>query len=108
MLVGGAGADVLMGGPGADRFVFERLGHIGKGAGSDRIAGFTPGEDRIDLTALDLHWSGAAFSGQAGSIRLVVAGDAALLQIDGTGNGKVDAALLLDGITHLGVGDLLL
>jgi Ca2+-binding RTX toxin-like protein len=108
VLVGGAGADVLMGGPGADRFVFETLGDIGKGAGSDRIAGFTPGEDRIDLTALDLHWSGAAFSGQAGSIRLVVAGDVGMLQIDGTGNGKIDATLLLDGITHLAAGDLLL
>ena len=43
-LDGGPGNDTLRGGPGADVFVFA------PGSGVDRIADFTRGEDRIDLT----------------------------------------------------------
>ncbi|MFW8595905.1 hypothetical protein [Cribrihabitans neustonicus] len=45
-LEGGAGADWLAGGAGADVFVFTR------GHGTDRIADFTPGADRISLSGL--------------------------------------------------------
>ncbi|HWX50725.1 MAG TPA: glycerophosphodiester phosphodiesterase family protein [Roseomonas sp.] len=44
VLIGGAGADVLIGEAGADRFVF------GPGSGADRIADFTVGEDRIEVS----------------------------------------------------------
>ena len=47
-LVGGAGDDRLEGGAGDDVFVF------GPGHGSDTIARFTDGEDRIDLRAFGL------------------------------------------------------
>lgn len=56
ILTGGRGQDVLTGGAGADQFVF------GPRAGNDRITDFTPGEDRIDLSALFgpvLGWSDA-------------------------------------------------
>ena len=45
-LEGGAGNDLLVGGAGADVFVF------GAGPGADRISGFQPGIDRIELHGL--------------------------------------------------------
>ena len=48
-LIGGPGRDTLIGGKGADTFVFAAAGHVGR----DRILGFTPGEDRIDLGGVD-------------------------------------------------------
>ena len=44
-LEGGAGDDLLVGGAGADLFVF------GPGSGADRISGFQPGVDRVELTS---------------------------------------------------------
>lgn len=49
-LSGGAGGDVLIGGLGSDRFIFRN------GAGSDRIADFTVGSDRLQLG--HQNWSG--------------------------------------------------
>ena len=55
-LMGGAGSDTLMGGVGADIFV------LADGQGTDTLADFTPGEDKIsfqrDLTFADLSFSG--------------------------------------------------
>lgn len=45
ILIDGAGSDVLSGGPGADIFVFGLDGEL------DTILDFTPGEDRIDISA---------------------------------------------------------
>jgi len=42
-LDGGAGNDLLVGGAGADLFIF------GPGSGTDRISGFEPGIDRVEL-----------------------------------------------------------
>lgn len=47
LLKGGRGADHLIGGPGRDLFVFAHVSEAG-----DTIADFTPGEDKIDLRAL--------------------------------------------------------
>lgn len=47
-LAGGAGSDALYGGAGADTFVFTRE----DAGGRDRIHDFTPGLDRIDLSAI--------------------------------------------------------
>lgn len=46
LLQGGGGADTLIGGAGADRLIFTDRG------GRDRVVGFTPGTDRIDLSGL--------------------------------------------------------
>lgn len=52
LLTGGAGRDVLIGGGGADRFVFTSV--LDSTAGTiDRIRDFAPGQDVIDLGAID-------------------------------------------------------
>lgn len=56
-IYGGAGFDTMTGGAGADLFVFTNIADISKitktGASQDLIADFTPGEDKIDLSAID-------------------------------------------------------
>lgn len=107
-ITGGAGADVLTGGAGADTFVFASVAHIGTGAQSDRITDFTSGVDLIDLTGIGgLVFIGtAAFSGTAGEVRFNPT--LGLLLGDISGNGAIDFRLLLDGVTSLAPGDLLL
>ncbi len=78
ILAGGAGKDFLKGGNGADLFVL--------GEGSDRIADFRPGEDHIDLSALD---------DLAGGFVLTQTGDGLQIRIDGSG----DIIATLDGVT---------
>jgi Ca2+-binding RTX toxin-like protein len=56
-LEGGAGNDTLMGGLGADTFVFDPA----DGAGTDRVAGLEPG-DMIDLSAFGYATAGAALA----------------------------------------------
>ncbi|MGR4893621.1 M10 family metallopeptidase C-terminal domain-containing protein, partial [Sphingopyxis sp. LARHCG72] len=73
ILDGGAGNDTLRGGAGNDVFLFDML------RGSDIIADFRTGQDRIDLSAIDaiagggdeaFHWVGSAvFTGSAGELR---------------------------------------
>ena len=46
-LIGGQGRDVLTGGPGNDSFVYTSLLDAG-----DQITDFTPGQDRLDVSAL--------------------------------------------------------
>ena len=91
ILVGGANPDVLTGGAGKDVFVYQSMRDAG-----DQITDFTPGEDRIDLTAL-LASIGAdpatAFS--KGIVKLVAAGNDVLLQIDTDGAGPVAPRTLL-------------
>ena len=55
----GGGADVLMGGAGADVFVLARDGQ------QDRIADFTDGEDRIDLSDWGMIYSVSALTIQS-------------------------------------------
>ena len=53
-LDGGAGADTLRGGAGNDTFAYDAISQSPAGpANRDSINDFTPGEDRIDLSAVD-------------------------------------------------------
>lgn len=107
-LWGGAGADELSGGTGADHFVFA-LGDSGLTRARDLITDFETGIDRIDLTALDLHFLGtAAFDGSVGALRFARAGGEGVLQIDLNGDSKADMAIRLTGITAMNEADLIL
>ena len=75
-LDGGAGTDTLTGGTGADTFVFA-AGH-----GTDTITDFTPGADRIDLSAF-------ADLGGFASLTLTAAGSDTLLDLSAHGGGTV-------------------
>jgi Ca2+-binding RTX toxin-like protein len=56
-ITGGAGADWLNCGLGADRFLYA-LASVSTGSGFDTIEGFDPRVDRIDLPGAVTGWDG--------------------------------------------------
>jgi Ca2+-binding RTX toxin-like protein len=109
-----------VGGPGADRFVFNP-GHLGGGlSATDRIRDFSHAQgDEIDLHNLDADttlagnqafaWiGGAAFSGMAGELRFAFAGNTTTVYRDTDGDGTADFALWLTGQVVLTAGDFVL
>lgn len=111
LLFGGAGSDVLTGGVGADRFVVADAGHSRRGA-SDEITDFSHRQgDVVDLSRLDvdgLDFIGRdGFSGTGAEIRYVVLEGDAIILADLDGDGGVDAALRLDGVSRPTAGDFL-
>jgi Ca2+-binding RTX toxin-like protein len=105
---GGTGRDVMAGGPGADVFVFASPAHAGIGATRDRIADFTPGVDRIDLTALATTFNGTAGLVGGGQRSFWHFTPGGLLIGDATGNGVADWVIELPGVAAVGPGDFLL
>ena len=90
-LQGSGGDDVLHGGPGADVFIFD------PGDGADRIAGFTDGEDRIDL-------SGFGFSG-FDEVEAASVAEGVMVDLKARGGGTV---LLADfAMANLDAGDFI-
>ncbi|GGE55347.1 serralysin [Agaricicola taiwanensis] len=114
ILIGGLGADTLNGGAGADVFAYLSAAES-TAAKRDTITGFTSGEDRIDLTAIDANSTASgnqafsfigdqAFSGAAAELRflnMILSGD-----IDG--DGVADMSIKLSGVSSLAAGDILL
>ena len=96
ILVGGAGADIMAGGLGADVFVFTRPSDSARGA-ADRITDFTPGQDRLDLSALDLDLIGRAPLTGGREIRFEHRGAETHLLIDVTGDRLPDMVIRLAG-----------
>lgn len=97
VITGGAGADVITGGAGADAFVYTSIRDAG-----DRIVDFTPGTDRIDLTALlaSIGYTGNNAMGD-GIVQLVntPAGLSVRIDTDGTSGPAMARPLLtLTGI----------
>jgi serralysin len=97
----------MVGGAGADVFVFASAADIGIGAGRDRIADFVTGEDQIDLRGMGLIFSATGF---AGGGRASVTFDPArgLLLGDSNGDRVADWMLDLAGVDQLGPRDLIL
>ncbi|MBV1796785.1 peroxidase family protein [Siccirubricoccus sp. G192] len=106
-LVGGAGQDTLVGGAGADLFRFTAIGDSTPGS-PDLIRDFTPGEDRIDLSAIDTDpvrpgdqgfaWLGLGRFSATGQAEARVQGRGAektLLMLDLDGDGAVDMVVAL-------------
>jgi predicted extracellular nuclease len=110
VLDGGIGNDVIFGGNGTDRFVF------GAGSGTDAIRDFARGE-KIDLTLIDANTAAAdvqtftyvgsaAFSGQAGELRVFTQSGLGIIEGDVDGNGVADFVISVNQpITQ---GDLIL
>lgn len=118
-LEGGPGADTLSGGPGRDLFIYRAVADSRAGSASrDVIDDFTPGEDRIDLSAIDANWAvtgkqGFAFIGAAaftarGQVRAVSLGSDTLIEANVAGDFAADFAILLRGTHTLGAADFLL
>lgn len=121
VLVGGAGRDVLRGGAGADAFVFGQGDLAGRTAkGADVILDFAAVQgDRIDLSGIDADVrvdgdqpfafvGGARFDGHAGQLRAVAQGSGLLLLGDVDGDGRVDLALRLVGVSQIAATDFVL
>ena len=112
-LTGGKGADEQTGGIGADTFFFLKAGDSKpKAAGRDTILDFDGAEgDTIDLSAIDAKKGKGnqdfdfikkqGFSGDKGELRFKVKNGDALVQGDTDGDGKVDFAILVAGVTKL-------
>ncbi|AJE44725.1 calcium-binding protein [Celeribacter indicus] len=87
-LTGGAGQDYLVGGGGADIFVFR------KGMETDRVADFTPGEDRLFIEAQLL--DGVTTPDQIVARYAAVGAGRTLIDF---GNGDI---IILEGVRDLG------
>ncbi|WP_460427392.1 glycosyl hydrolase family 28-related protein, partial [Azotobacter armeniacus] len=79
ILIGGAGRDTLTGGAGADVFRFEARSDSQRNYATgdnqaDRITDFTPGEDRIDVSALGFTGLGNGYNGTL-AVAVNAAGD---------------------------------
>ena len=111
----GDGRDMLSGGAGSDIFVFATSAEFGVAAQRDTITDFTPGEDRVDLSAIDArpavpghqtltYIGGAAFSHVAGQLRYA----GGVMSGDLDGDARLDFALALAGAPALTAADLIL
>ncbi len=120
LLDGGDCADTLTGGTGADTFVFAGLSQTGpKPTVADILADFTPGDDLIDLSALDAITNNAnpnvaftfltgAFTGVAGQLHAVQIGGNTYLEMDVNGDTVADATIRLNGLLTLTAADFVL
>ena len=123
VLTGAAGVDVLTGWLGADTFVFTAAAESGSGTTRDRIMDFTPGQDKIDVSAFDAN---TAASGVQDFTFLPTAGGAVtaagqlryrhdapndLTYVEGNTNantGTMEFQIALKGIVNLSASDFLL
>ncbi|WP_424985604.1 calcium-binding protein [Microbulbifer sp. S227A] len=115
-IVGGTGKDTQTGGKGGDTFVFSKLSHIK----NDRITDFGTGQgDRIELAGIDARADvggnqafmligDAAFSGQAGELRVWSNGQSTFVGGDTDGDGARDFRIELYGVHDLSADDFIL
>jgi Ca2+-binding RTX toxin-like protein len=117
VLAGDAGANVLSGGGGNDRFVFGDSARSAR----DTIADFTSG-DVIDLSAIDANGAAAGdaafefidasgFGGRAGQLRATGSGTSWLVEADLNGDGIADFSIAVTTtipISGLAASDFLL
>ncbi|MGV3549564.1 M10 family metallopeptidase C-terminal domain-containing protein [Rhizobium sp.] len=111
ILAGIKGADTLTGGAGADIFVFTSV-KDSKPNAPDTITDFTPGVDRIALSALgDLDFlarANAKFTGGDGEIRWFRSDGDTIVEVDVNGDRKADMRIVLEGSLTLTENDFLL
>ncbi|NNG72369.1 RTX toxin [Rhizobium laguerreae] len=127
VIIGGAGKDIMSGGIGSDTFTFKTATETGSGWNRDVITDFQHGVDKINLSAIDANGSAqgdaafhfqaqenALFDKKAGALAWHYqdnAGsdhDITVVQADLNGDGVHDFEIQLQGLVHLGAGDLIL
>src|SRR4029079_10429497 len=108
-LIGLGGRDVMTGGADADSFHFLKLTDSGTtNATRDLITDFAPGEDTIDLSAIDANGSAAGdtafnfigvahFSGTRGELRQGFSNGNTIISGDVNGDGSADFSIVLKG-----------
>jgi len=107
VLQGGKGLDRLTGGAGADVFIFDP-GDSGPGT-EDVITDFSPGQDRIDLSALGVVViGGAPFSRSERELRWFVHDDTLRVEADLDGDGIADFAIIIGGTPAITAADFIL
>jgi serralysin len=119
VVIGGGGKDIISTGAGRDRIVYETVTDS-LPQSRDYILDFTPGEDVIDLSAIDavsgtaandaFLWIGTeGFSGRAGELRTsLTAVGSTLIQADINGDRVADFAIELAGNVCLASTDFVL
>lgn len=127
VLIGNTGVDTLVGGAGSDTFVYTAIADSRAGVSErDFINGFTHGQDRIDLSAIDANTltageedpfvfiGSAAFSGtglaSAGQLRTQGLGgaNAVILEADHNGDGVADLQIFVNLTTFMTGTDFIL
>ena len=106
IITGGLGDDILTGGGGGDTFVYNAVGDSGIGSGNrDIITDFEIDVDTIDLVGLSLAGTPvfigfAQFSADAanGEVRLNLAGDKVIIQVDVNADGAVQMEIEITGL----------
>lgn len=119
-LTGGRGVDHLTGGGGADVFVFAARDTGGSAATADVINDFAPGQDVIQLSAIDADVTSPgtnqafafigteAFGHHAGELRVATLAGDTLVEGDTNGDGVADLVIVLAGTVALTAGDFVL
>jgi serralysin len=115
-IIGGAGRDLLTGGADHDTFVFAHVSDSPAGT-YDTITDFVHGDDKIDLSGLVKETTGNhalqfiddhAFTGTAGQVNAIAAGDGYMVQVDVDGDRRADLAVEVHTAAPLHANDLTL
>lgn len=120
-IIGGAGYDTMTGGAGNDTFVFRSAAEIGDAPGArDIITDFTPGQDKIDLSAIDANTklagnqdftfiaaNNGSFTKTAGEIAWHTEAGRTIVQGDLNGDGIHDFEIELKGVLNLTANDFI-
>ncbi|RMH53805.1 MAG: hypothetical protein D6686_00070 [Alphaproteobacteria bacterium] len=118
VLLGGREGDTITGGPGADIFRFGRNDGGAKAADRDGVTDFSRAEgDRIHLAAIDGDWDSAGFQTltfigrdlaftDVGQVRFN--GNGGFLEINTAGGTTPEIRIELQGVSNIGLVDLIL
>jgi Ca2+-binding RTX toxin-like protein len=105
-IIGSGGADTLTGGLGADTFVYNVVSDSPL-LGRDTITDFTPGTDKLDLSALgQFRWLGTSgFDNQPYELHYSVGTGVTTVAVDRDGDGVPEVIIDLQGALTLATSD---